>query len=124
MTEHFIIIPGRAYSGWARSSGHYKANIRKIADSRIAVPFVHERLYVRVDYFYHGKNRVDEDNVLKSICDGLEGVAYEDDSQIEHLDIRRYNIDLPFRIVEPTNDEIWDWVVKKVEFVAVTVRIM
>jgi hypothetical protein len=121
LNEHFIIIPGRGYSGWARSKGDYKVRIGEIAAKSIANPLVQRNLYVRVDYFYHSGHRVDGDNLLKSICDGLERVAYIDDNQINHYEVFLYNISLAYTVVDPISDEIWDWLDKGQEFVAVAV---
>ncbi len=122
MTEHFIIIQGRAYSGWARSSGHYKAKVGQIAANSIASPFTQKNLSVRVDYFYQSSHRVDGDNLLKSICDGLEEVAYINDSQINHYEVFLYNISSSYAIEDPISPQIWDWLARGEEFVAVAVR--
>ena len=122
--EHVVIIPGRAFSAQGHSAGQYKARIKEIAAKKIANPFTKENLSLRVDHFYESKHKVDGDNVLKCICDGLKEVAYEDDSQITRKEIRQYNINsTPIRIEEPTSPDIFDWLDKEEEFVVVTVRI-
>lgn len=48
------------------------------------------RLAVRIDVHPPDRRRRDLDNAMKALLDALEhGGAYEDDSQIDHLDIRR-----------------------------------
>mgnify|MGYP001222876200 CR=1 FL=1 len=38
------------------------------------------------------KGRLDADNIAKSILDGLNGVAYEDDDQVVELQVRKYKV--------------------------------
>lgn len=48
------------------------------------------RLALRIDVHPPDRRRRDLDNAMKALLDALEhGGAYEDDSQIDHLDIRR-----------------------------------
>lgn len=47
---------------------------------------------MHVAYFYTIGQVVDLDNLLKCVLDGLTGAAYEDDSQVEEIWIRRYNM--------------------------------
>jgi len=41
---------------------------------------------LRLRFFRGNHIRVDLDNLVKAICDGLNGVAYEDDAQITHIE--------------------------------------
>ena len=43
-----------------------------------------------IDLWLPDRRRRDVDNCAKSICDALNGIAYEDDSQIVELIIRRH----------------------------------
>lgn len=45
---------------------------------------------VSMHVFYRGK--MDVDNVAKSVLDGLNGVAYEDDDQVVELLIRKHKV--------------------------------
>jgi crossover junction endodeoxyribonuclease RusA len=48
------------------------------------------RVRVRIDVHPPDRRRRDLDNAMKALLDALQhGGAYEDDSQIDHLDIRR-----------------------------------
>lgn len=44
---------------------------------------------LRLRFFRATAQRCDVDNLAKSIQDALNGVAYQDDSQIEHLDVSK-----------------------------------
>ena len=44
---------------------------------------------VTLKLYFPDKRRRDIDNVAKAICDGMNGVVYDDDSQIKELVIRR-----------------------------------
>lgn len=49
-------------------------------------------MYVLIDAYMKGKRVPDIDNIGKSICDGLQPVAFENDKQIKHLEIRLYSV--------------------------------
>jgi len=122
-TQYTFIIPGRAFSALGRSASRYKAEIATIAAQNINQRFTQDELHVKVDYFYNGKNRVDGDNLLKNVLDGLKGVVYSDDAQVTHAEACLHNTTLSFTIEEPASPEIFDWLSKGQEFVAVLVRI-
>ena len=121
--EYRFIIPGRAYSGQGKSATRYKAKIRKIAARIIAQPLTQDFLHLKVDYFHLGRHRVDRDNLLKCICDGLKSVAYNDDSQIGHAEAFDHDTTSSFTYEEPISSEIDNWLNKGEEFVAVTIRL-
>lgn len=50
-----------------------------------------ERLKLRVIFYFSDKKKRDIDNCIKSILDGLNKVAWEDDEQIQYLSARKYN---------------------------------
>lgn len=55
--------------------------------------FETERLSVQIDAFPPDRRKRDLDNMLKCALDGLTGAGlWEDDSQIDHLSIRRLSI--------------------------------
>jgi len=120
--EYRFIIPGRAYSGQGKSATRYKAKIRKIAARIIAQPLTQDFLHLKVDYFHLGRHRVDRDNLLKCISDGLKGAAYNDDSQIGHAEAFDHDTTSSFTYEEPISPEIDNWLNKREEFVAVTIR--
>jgi len=47
---------------------------------------------VSVSLSVYVKGRLDADNIAKSILDGLNGVAYEDDDQVVELHIWKYRV--------------------------------
>jgi hypothetical protein len=121
--EYRFIIPGRAYSGAGKNATSYKAKIHEIAAGIITQPFTQNFIRLKVDYFHKGKHRVDRDNLLKCISDGLKGVAYSDDSQIGHAEAFDHDTTSSFTYEEPISPEINDWLRKDEEFVAVVIRL-
>lgn len=122
-TQYTFIIPGRGFSAWGKSATPYKAKMATIARQHIDKPLTQNELHVKVDYFHKGKNRVDGDNLLKSVLDGLKQVAYLDDAQVTHTEACLHNINSSFTIEEPASPEVFDWLDKGQEFVAVLVRV-
>ena len=124
-TQCAFIIPGRAFSANSKSAAAYKAKIAKIARQHINEPLTQNELHVKVDYFHKSKNKVDGDNLLKNVLDGLKRVAYLDDAQVTHTEACLHNINSSFTIEEPASPEIFDWLAKEKEqeFVAVLVRV-
>lgn len=49
------------------------------------------RLYVRLWVYLAKRGRLDAENVSKAVCDGLNGVAWHDDSQIDDLRVLIYS---------------------------------
>ena len=50
---------------------------------------VSDTLRVEADFYRSTKHRVDLDNLIKSILDALNGIAYDDDVQIVQLEARK-----------------------------------
>ncbi len=50
---------------------------------------VSDMLRVEVDFYRSTRHRVDLDNLIKSILDALNGIAYDDDVQIVQLEARK-----------------------------------
>lgn len=120
--EYRFIIPGRAYSGQGKSATLYKAYIHETAAKIIVQPLVKDNLYLKVDYFFHlGNHRVEPDNLLKCIQDGLKDVAYKDDSQIGQSEAFVHDTTSSVTYKEPILSEVSDWFNKGEEFVAVTI---
>jgi Holliday junction resolvase RusA-like endonuclease len=90
--EVVIIVPGRAVSSHARAARGYKRRIYDTAKPLFPSPLKERGIRLRVDYFYASGHIVDLDNLLKCVLDGLKGAAYDDDSQVDEVLIRRYNI--------------------------------
>jgi len=54
------------------------------------------RIALQVVFWLPNKRRCDLDNLLKLVTDAMNGVTYDDDSQIDSLDIQRaYSTDNP-----------------------------
>ncbi len=85
--KYSLVIPGRGYRPRARHAQDYKDKIRKIAQKRIPEPF-NGKVTMKIEYVYSNpKHLLDSDNLSKTICDALKGVAYGDDSQIRRKEI-------------------------------------
>lgn len=85
--KYCLVIPGRGYAPRAQHAPHYKEIIRKIGQKRIPQPF-HGEVIIRIEYLYSShRHLLDSDNLSKTICDALKGVAYKDDSQVIHKEI-------------------------------------
>ena len=118
--KYNVVILGRAYAPHSHSAVRYKDKVREEATKVISKP-IEGNLSIRLDYFYtESKNRLDGDNLLKTICDGLKSVAYDDDSQINEHHVYRYNLGGSFTIQEAPFPEIFDYI-EHGDFVAVTI---
>ena len=120
MPEEPIIIPGRAISVRARGSRRYKQRIYGIAKPFFPQPLTGRNIRLQVHYFYTTGNIVDLDNLLKCVLDGLSGAAYEDDSQVEEIWIRRYNV-LTSGDLGDLEDEWLDYISQGEPFVSIEV---
>ncbi|MCS1351171.1 RusA family crossover junction endodeoxyribonuclease [Mechercharimyces sp. CAU 1602] len=47
---------------------------------------------VEIRVYLHGKREGDVDNYSKSILDGMNGIAYEDDKQVRRLEIEKVSV--------------------------------
>lgn len=116
--KYNVVIMGRAYSSHSHSAAQYKDKVKEEASKVIRRP-IKGNLSIRVDYYYNeSKNRLDGDNLLKIVCDGLKSVAYHDDNQI--IEHHVYTNNLNRRIKDPPFPGIWDCFGQG-DFVAVTV---
>jgi len=118
--KYNIIIMGRAYSPNSHSASQYKDKVKEEA-SKVIGRLIGGNLSIRVDYYYtQSKNRLDGDNLLKIICDGLKDVAYQDDSQITEHHVYVNNLNSSFMIEDPPFPEIWNYFGQG-DFTAVTI---
>ena len=77
----------------------YRANVQAVCKQQ-RVKILTGRLEVRIDVYPPDKRRRDLDNVLKSLLDSLaHGGVYEDDSQIDRLDVMRMPSEKPGKVV-------------------------
>ena len=103
-TEYIVIVRGVARSKYARSARRYEQDVRQAASEQFERPLTDRNLSVEVHHFYTSGHRIDLDNLLKSILDGLKGAAYEDDSQIVRVTAERYNISGAFSVDTPREE--------------------
>ncbi len=120
MPEEPIIVPGRAISIRARGSRRYKQRIHDIAKPFFPQPLTSRNIRLQVHYFYTTGQVVDLDNLLKCVLDGLSGAAYEDDSQVEELWIRRYNVFEDHRMLI-LDETIYEFIARSEPFVSVEI---
>ena len=116
-SKYCLIIPGRGYAHTAEHAKQYKKKIESIAQKNIREPFSGE-VDIRLEYLYCNRgDRLDGDNLLKTICDALEGVAYTNDSQIVHHEVTAININSSFTIRGvPLDQQIGDLFANKESF--------
>lgn len=122
--NYIFIIPGKAYSPHSGHAPSYKNEIKQIASQCIKSP-LSGRIDLRLEYLYReSKNRLDGDNLLKTFCDALKGIAYIDDSQVHHHEVTLHNMSSSFTIKGvPLNDEVIDCFSQEA-FTIVRLRIM
>jgi Holliday junction resolvase RusA-like endonuclease len=123
--KYCLIIPGRGYAHTAEHAKQYKEKIKRIAQQTIREPFGGE-VDIRLEYLYRNRlDRLDGDNLLKTICDALEGVAYTNDSQIVHHEVSAININSSFTIRGvPLDQQIGDLFANKESFTIIRLRIV
>ena len=121
--KYCLIIPGRGYAHTAKHAKQYKDTIKRIAQQKIREPFS-EEVDLRIEYLYYKhEDRLDGDNLLKTICDALEEVAYTNDSQIVHHEVTAININSSFTIRGvPLDQQIGDLFANKESFTIIRLR--
>jgi|GEM_PF-1901380 len=93
---YWLLIPGKPASSRARSKRakarltRYK-NIIRLTASQIFQEPIHSGVKVYF-YHFHKGHVIDLDNMEKPILDGLTGIAYEDDIQVEEKNTKRVNL--------------------------------
>ena len=119
-----LVVPGRDYGPKARHAGEYKDCIRKIAKKDAGGSPYDGDLEIKVEYLFgNEREKVDGDNLLKTICDGLKGVIYKDDSQLIRHDIRRINLNSTYTIRGvPLTEKIAELLAKGGSFAIVRLR--
>lgn len=100
MTSYHLTIPGKPQT-WQRSGGkgrRYKpAKMRRYQKRVVDYAFakgirkpIEGPVRLTADLYYTDRRRRDLDNGVKTIADALEGLAYDDDSQIVELIARKH----------------------------------
>lgn len=88
---------GRALKRSYQSQAKKQLNLNKPISAPIAV---------KILLIFGDKRRRDIDNYNKILLDSLSGIAYEDDSQIQEISIRKiYQKDKPRIVIEIKEDE-------------------
>lgn len=107
--SHIIIVPGRAYGPRSHHAPIYKESIKYRASQHIKEPF-DGNIDIRLEYLYRNSgNKLDGDNLLKIVCDALKGIAYIDDSQVQHHEVSAYNMNSSYTIRGvPLTEEVID----------------
>lgn len=74
-----LSLDGHAYM--PERTRRYERAVHSFARAAFASPFQGPVRLIAV-FYCHNKQRRDVDNLLKSVMDGINGVAFEDDSQV------------------------------------------
>jgi len=123
--EYSLLIPGPPKSVNARSKKSrknldaYKRGIEKEASKIFEKPV---RGKVEVSIHFHNGTTTDLGNVQKPIIDSLIGTAYEDDGQIESINLKRISLGNPRRIKNVTSSLIPEALVRKKECVVIIIN--
>jgi crossover junction endodeoxyribonuclease RusA len=75
----------------SHSRGRWQETVRAAAEAEwesATLPISGE-VSVTIIYFFEGETDLDVDNIAKPILDALNGLIYEDDSQVSQLTIRK-----------------------------------
>lgn len=123
--NYILIIPGKAYAPRAYKAHDYQRTIKQIASKHISRPLT-ARIDLRLEYlFRETKNRLDGDNLLKTFCDALKGVAYTDDNQVYHHEVTLHNMNSSFTIRGiPLNEKVAECLSKEDAFTIVRIHLM
>lgn len=102
MSPFEIIIVGPPVSQQTRRRENYRAwieEIRSVAERfwPVSVEPVKHALSVTIVYFFD-LTPMDVDNIPKPILDGMKGVVYDDDTQINGVICRRRSLDVSLRV--------------------------
>lgn len=65
--------------------------VRSVASEHFEQPIDGE-VSVDIDAYLKGKRVPDGDNILKSILDGLQPVAFHDDKQVKHMELTLHSV--------------------------------
>jgi Holliday junction resolvase RusA-like endonuclease len=106
MTEQKIVVPGNPVSvnrAYRTGQGNFymdgktsawKDLVGWQAKAQWRGPAAAGRVKVRLDLFFKGNQRRDLDNCAKPILDALEGITFENDSQVDELHLVRRRDDV------------------------------
>ena len=97
-----FVVPGTPKSLQASNSGKraWKARVRGYVPAR-AIPTA-AAVQLRLYFFFNGTTGLDVDNIIKPISDALNGLVYNDDSQVTDVaSLKRDLQDLPVILNPP-----------------------
>ena len=122
-SKYSLIVPSKGYSPKSDHASTYKNQIKKIAKRQIPEPLYGE-IEVKLEYLYRDRrDRLDGDNLLKTVCDGLKEAAYDDDSQVIDQRVKIININSSFEIRGvPLNQQIADLLASQTPFAIIRLR--
>ncbi len=123
MNKRTIIVQGTPVSVNASSAkkAAWRRKVKKHARQCCRTLWKFKDLRVKVQFFQDGSRQRDTDNISKPVCDALQGIAYDNDSQIVQRHAEQKNIRGPYEIVG-VNRKIIDAIVKGKEFIAITIE--
>jgi Holliday junction resolvase RusA-like endonuclease len=123
MQKRTIIVQGTPVSVNASSArkATWRRKIKKHARRCCSTRWKFKDLRVKVQFFHDGSRQQDTDNISKLVCDALQGIAYDNDSQIVERHAERKDIRGPYEIVG-VNRKIIDAIVRGKEFIAITIE--
>ena len=123
MRKRTIIIqatPVSVNASTARKAS-WKRTIKKHARKCCRTRWKFKDLKVKIQFFHDHSRQRDTDNISKPVCDALQGIAYDNDSQIIKRVAERKDIRGPYSIVG-ANRKIIDAILRGKEFVAITIE--
>ena len=115
-----IIVPGRPISIQAKHRQQWIQRVRQAAIAKLAQPVALDDLRIVITFFYRLKPSFDTDNISKPICDALNGVAYNDDSQITDRHARRRSLNGSYYLADADPDLVLA-LQRAVEFVCIEI---
>lgn len=83
---------------WTVRALTFKRDCSRLVPQVIPKPLL-GRIGVEIEYYAKDKRSRDLDNLLKCLCDSLQGLAYENDSQVDEIRIVRREIEPPGKLV-------------------------
>ena len=103
MADGFV-VHGKPKSLQAKPKGKngWKATVRGEAPGSLVARA--DEVRMRVVFFFDGSTDLDVDNILKPICDALNGVAYVDDSQITEIASTKWDLQSLPTLIDPPLD--------------------
>ena len=88
----------------SHSRGRWQETVRAAAeeDWESGTPPISGEVSVTIIYFFEGETDLDVDNIAKPILDALNGLIYEDDSQVSQVTIRKTRLGQGLEIDVPS----------------------